>query len=491
MDNYFKIKIKKMGVWVLRPADSECWHSEHTARYFKKHFGFGKGTLIIQTNTDGLQHSYFPEHYFKRQFSFIKKTNRRNYLAFEKIIKTFYPLRQKALQEVPRINPKNIRKISDMDLINIYRKNRDWVHRVTIYDQFGWTGGDYWNPVMEKILNKYGLKKGNQEYYRILFTLTKPEEISTTLREKRETLEQVIKIKNKRQTINKASVLLVKNFGWMPVFAFGTPWDGRYYEKQLRELLKRDLKGLKKDYESLKNYTKIRNIALKEVVRKYKINKKDLQSFIDFGLTLDCQNEAEYLVSLTGFYLLPIYKEISRRLYLSLNQIRTLYEDEIAAALAGKLKPQKVLAERKKICGWGFNREMTKRYNFTPSFAQKLFDHLNKTAANLHGQDEAKGLCANLGQKKGRAKILLTPADNNKVKEGDILIAHATTVDYLPAMKRAAAFVTEVGGLTCHAAVVAREFNVPAIVCLKNATKNFKDGEIVEVDADKGIVRKL
>ena len=77
-------------------------------------------------------------------------------------------------------------------------------------------------------------------------------------------------------------------------------------------------------------------------------------------------------------------------------------------------------------------------------------------------------------------KILLTSDDNNKVKEGDILIAHATTVDYLPAMKRATAFVTEVGGLTCHAAVVAREFNVPAIVCLKNATKNFKDGDLVE-----------
>lgn len=153
-----------MGVWALRPADSECWHGEHTARYFKKHFGFGKGTLIIQINTDGLQHSYFPDYYFKRLYSFIEKTSKRSNQAFEKKIRTFYPLRKKAHREVPKINPKDLTKISNKDLVRIYRENRDWVHRVTIYDQFGWTGGDYWNQGMEKILKKYGLKNGSQEY---------------------------------------------------------------------------------------------------------------------------------------------------------------------------------------------------------------------------------------------------------------------------------------------------------------------------------------
>ena len=64
-------------------------------------------------------------------------------------------------------------------------------------------------------------------------------------------------------------------------------------------------------------------------------------------------------------------------------------------------------------------------------------------------------------------------------------------VDNLPAMKKAAAFVTESGGLTCHAAVVAREFGVPCIVGYKNAMSDFRDGDMVEVDADNGIVRKV
>jgi pyruvate,water dikinase len=58
-------------------------------------------------------------------------------------------------------------------------------------------------------------------------------------------------------------------------------------------------------------------------------------------------------------------------------------------------------------------------------------------------------------------------------------------------MKKAAAIVTEVGGLTCHAAVISREFDIPCVVSLKDAMSQFKDGDIIEVDANHGIVRAL
>ncbi len=66
-----------------------------------------------------------------------------------------------------------------------------------------------------------------------------------------------------------------------------------------------------------------------------------------------------------------------------------------------------------------------------------------------------------------------------------------TTPDFLPAMERAAAFVTEEGGITCHAAIVAREMKKPCVIGTKIATKVFKDGDRVEVDATKGVVRKI
>lgn len=102
-----------------------------------------------------------------------------------------------------------------------------------------------------------------------------------------------------------------------------------------------------------------------------------------------------------------------------------------------------------------------------------------------------KGMCASPGVVTGIARIILDPKDNNRIKEGDIMVAICTSVDYLPAMKQAAAFITEVGGLTCHAAVVARELGIPCIVALSNATKTIKDGEKIQVDATHGTVEKI
>lgn len=80
--------------------------------------------------------------------------------------------------------------------------------------------------------------------------------------------------------------------------------------------------------------------------------------------------------------------------------------------------------------------------------------------------------------------------DIKNVEIGNILVANTTHPTYLPAMQKAAAFVTNEGGIISHAAIVAREMKKPCIVGTKNATKILKDGDIVEVDAEKGIVKK-
>jgi len=66
-----------------------------------------------------------------------------------------------------------------------------------------------------------------------------------------------------------------------------------------------------------------------------------------------------------------------------------------------------------------------------------------------------------------------------------------TTPDFVPAMKLAAAFVTDEGGIGCHAAILARELKVPCVIGTRFATQVFKDGDMVEVDAEKGIVKKI
>ena len=81
--------------------------------------------------------------------------------------------------------------------------------------------------------------------------------------------------------------------------------------------------------------------------------------------------------------------------------------------------------------------------------------------------------------------------DLSKINEGEILVSPMTMPDFVLAMKKASAFITDEGSLTCHAAIVAREMKKPCIVGTKIATQLLKNGMVVEVDADKGIVRIL
>ena len=104
------------------------------------------------------------------------------------------------------------------------------------------------------------------------------------------------------------------------------------------------------------------------------------------------------------------------------------------------------------------------------------------------GEILVKGLGASPGIGVGKVKVILGEGEISKVEEGDILVTTMTTPDMVPAMKRAAAIVTDEGGMTCHAAIVSRELGVPAIVGTKNATEVLEDGMVVTVDGDKGIV---
>ena len=112
-------------------------------------------------------------------------------------------------------------------------------------------------------------------------------------------------------------------------------------------------------------------------------------------------------------------------------------------------------------------------------------------ADKVENVNELKGMIANHGIAKGKAKIVKTAYEIDKVKKGDILFAPTTAPSFIMGMKRAAAFVTDEGGITSHAAITSREMKKPCIIGTKIGTKVFKDNDLVEVDANKGIVRKI
>ncbi len=97
-----------------------------------------------------------------------------------------------------------------------------------------------------------------------------------------------------------------------------------------------------------------------------------------------------------------------------------------------------------------------------------------------------KGISASPGIGSGIVKILKSPKEIGKIKTGDILVAPMTSPDYVPAMKKASAIVTNEGGMTSHAAIVSREMGIPCVVGTKNGTKILNDGDVVTVNGTTG-----
>ena len=103
--------------------------------------------------------------------------------------------------------------------------------------------------------------------------------------------------------------------------------------------------------------------------------------------------------------------------------------------------------------------------------------------------DRVKGLAGSAGVARGTARVIHSLAEAGKLQPGDVLVAIATEPPWTPLFATASAIVTDLGGVLCHSAVVAREYRIPAVVGTGHATSTFHDGELLEVDGDAGTVR--
>ncbi len=106
----------------------------------------------------------------------------------------------------------------------------------------------------------------------------------------------------------------------------------------------------------------------------------------------------------------------------------------------------------------------------------------------VKGKQILKGLGASPGVATGRVKIVYNIQDISKIQNKDVLVTTMTSPDLVPAMRKCSAIITDLGGVTSHAAIVSREMGIPAIVGTKDATKVLKDGQTVTVDAYHGVV---
>lgn len=152
--------------------------------------------------------------------------------------------------------------------------------------------------------------------------------------------------------------------------------------------------------------------------------------------------------------------------------------DEI---LKGKIDQAKLNKRRKVI----LTLENNKVKIITGERAIAWFRFLSETIEETR---ILRGQTAYPGKVRARAKIIYYKKDLAKLEKGDILVSTMTEVDFVPYFKKVAAIITDEGGLTSHAAIISREMKIPCIIGTKIATKVLKDGQLVEVNAIKGVI---
>lgn len=205
----------------------------------------------------------------------------------------------------------------------------------------------------------------------------------------------------------------------------------------------------------------------------------------DFTYWQDERKRATYLNIHVGCLIL---KEIAKRTGYKLDELKYAVASEISGIIQNKRPSRTVLSERMKGCAFVATRKgivfLTGRE--VEKLRQVMFG--NKKHERV---DDFRGLSASTGKAIGKVKVVRSSTEIGKVKQGDILVAVMTRPDYVVAMKKAAAIVTNEGGITSHAAIVSRELGIPCIIGTKIATEVLKDGDLVEVNANHGWVRKI
>lgn len=287
----------------------------------------------------------------------------------------------------------------------------------------------------------------------------------------------------------------LEDYSFIP-YAEGLPsWTVVTFQKKLDTQLTKTVKELEKT----RNQILSADIQLikkqQEIEKKLNLSHETL-SFIQ--AVKDWQEIKWEMRVVMGriFYLhIRFYEVIASRTFLSLNQIANLLENEMRDKLDGKTLDLKTVNMRlQPTIGFIENNKLDLKVG---KDAQKNIEKVRlQTAGYKTKVSKIMGNIANPGHAKGVARTFSEMGGSQsldekmeRMKQGEILIAGTTGPEFMPAIRKAAAIVTDEGGVNSHAAIVARELNIPCLVGAEFALHMIHDGDMVEVDANQGFVK--
>lgn len=361
-------------------------------------------------------------------------------------------------------------KASDRDILGAYVAYQE---KLLHYSEFTWTAFILNNFVAERaiaIIGKYlatgnGAKEKRQEYLDGVFHPQKNAAL----------LELAQEISKEGELSQQRVAELYEKYGWLPCLdLFNDPWTKGEFLKSIATLKKPARKAF---------------LPIDQVINELKIGKDD-EHYLRIAQRFVYIKDARDDFRRQGICIaLPFFREVERRMGLARKEIRYVTSDEVIAFFKdGKAVRKGAVEERKD----GFAVYLDSENKIACIASSQITTALAafRLLPQQVGISEIRGMTASKGKATGKVVIVRGIADIPKVREGYVLVAVTTHPDYTVAMRKASAIVTDEGGITSHAAIVAREFSIPCIVGTHCATKLLQDGDKVEVDADNGCVRK-
>lgn len=457
----------KDSKWILK------WESRHP--YFRMEFyfrgekaGFAYGSMnkkLLGISRNNVLQCYYDEHDQK----WIHENSLRILLDKKKMIRYFEETEQTAQALFGLLNIETPHE--DAQKLKQHIKNI-----VLEYMKF-YTSYDLSRPEYFEIVEK----KLKQKFTDVDFSImTTPIELTTLDNERIDFLNIVISNNFDKLAEHQAK------YGWIGASEDKHPWGLDFFQKQFQSLSK---KQAEKELEMKKNNRKelhnnqlnietksdSETIYLCNVVRK--IAHLRLESRLNWA-------RADRLIN-------KMLSDIAIRFGTTFEDIQFYNENDILGLIDGRKLDDSILSKRKQA--YAFKYDETSFNEYAGEEDVRLLEEAEGVGFKQVNLNIIKGNIANKGVARGHVKIINAFVENQteaseKMKAGDILVTGMTRPHLMPAILKAAAIVTDEGGITSHAAIVSRELKKPCIIGTKIATKVLKDGDLVEVDANSGNV---
>ncbi|OIO16794.1 hypothetical protein AUJ29_02305 [Candidatus Kuenenbacteria bacterium CG1_02_38_13] len=262
--------------------------------------------------------------------------------------------------------------------------------------------------------------------------------------------------------------------------------DARYFLHNIKILIQ-DQRKLKLEQDLKNSFVKIKHQRDK-LIKNRKIS-RDCLNIINLLLVISCWRDERKMYNQMGDGIIHHFiKELSLRTDIAEIFLEHLLWSEIKNVFNLSVADLQAISQRREQ---GMFCVIPRRYKIE-WLDYKQIRKINSIMKNIFAESkQLEGSPAYPGKVQSIARIILNKKDFHKLKPGEILVAPNTRPEYVPIMKIAGAIISEEGGITCHAAIISRELKKPTIVGVQGALDVLKDGDIVEVDADKGVVRRL